>query len=414
MEARQQRGQQIVEAGGITRRGRHLWLVPSQTHKKGKWMVDYSDKEHPTCTCPDYETNTAFCKHIFAIEIHQGRLMSETNSPSGETTTKKTYTQNWAAYNLAQMNERDHFVVLLHSLCSGITMPDQSKKRGRPLTPLADAIFACCLKVYEGKSARRAMPEVKRAGETGLLSKVPSYNTICDYMIKPEITPILRALLQESASPLVGVERTFAVDSTGFATTTYDRWFDHKWGKTRSKAKFVKAHAICGAKTHVVPDMIVDPGGDAVFFQPLVDTTGKRFDIDKICADKAYSSKANLEAVVAAGGIPYIPFRDGTRGGKQDLWSRMFGYYMFKREEFDGHYHARSNVETLFSMVKGKFDASVQATSEVGQINEVYCKFICHNIVVLVSSIYELGLVPEFWKPSAEAGTAAPVAGRDA
>ena len=32
------------------------------------------------------------------------------------------------------------------------------------------------------------------------------------------------------------------------------------------------------------------------------------------------------------------------------------------------------------------------------QINELYCKFLCHNICVLISSIYELGLAPEFWQ----------------
>jgi hypothetical protein len=35
------------------------------------------------------------------------------------------------------------------------------------------------------------------------------------------------------------------------------------------------------------------------------------------------------------------------------------------------------------------------------QVNEVYAKFICHNICVLISSIYELNLVPEFWQADA-------------
>lgn len=397
METRKERGQQIVDAGGLVLKGKKLWLVPSQSHK-GKWMVDFSNGE-PTCTCPDFEKNSAFCKHIFAILIYKGRLMSKDADPKPE---KKKYTQDWPKYNLAQVNERDHFVVLLHALCDGIAMPSQEGRMGRPKTPLADVVFALCLKVYEGTSGRRAASEMRRAVEIGLLSKPVSYNSISDYMSDENLTPLLRTLLQESASPMVGVERTFAVDSTGFGTTTYDRWFDHKWGKERSKAKFVKAHAICGVKTHIVPDLIIDPGGDAVFFAPLVDTTGKSFDIDAICADKAYSSRANLAAAVAVGGVAYIPFKDGTRGGKQDLWGKMYHYYQFKREEFDGHYHARSNVETLFAMVKAKFGASVRSKSERGQINEVYCKYLCHNIVVLVSSIYELGLVPEFWQAPAE------------
>ena len=66
-----------------------------------------------------------------------------------------------------------------------------------------------------------------------------------------------------------------------------------------------------------------------------------------------------------------------------------------------------TNVETLFSMVKRQFGSRVRSTSKTGQINEVYCKYLCHNIVVLVSSIYGLGLVPEFWKaPATEDGVA--------
>lgn len=338
MEPRQLRGEQIAKTGGLQQRSDHLWLVPSQSHK-GKWLVDYSSGE-PACTCPDFEANSAFCKHIFAIELHLGRLLMSSDTPEPE---RKTYTQDWPAYNAAQTNERAHFTQLLHALCDGITMVPQTG-RGRPRTPLADAVFACTLKVYEGTSGRRATSEVVRSRDEGLLSRAVSYNTISDYMSDPDLTPLLRMLLQESASPLAGVERDFAVDSTGFSTRTYDRWFDQKWGKARKRAKFVKAHAICGTRTHVVPDMIVSPKGDATQFEPLLDATGIRFVVDDVSADKAYSSKKNIAAAFAAGALPYIPFKEGTGGKGPDLWRRMFHYYQYKRVDFDRHYHARSNT----------------------------------------------------------------------
>ncbi len=61
------------------------------------------------------------------------------------------------------------------------------------------------------------------------------------------------------------------------------------------------------------------------------------------------------------------------------------------------HYHKRSNVETAFSMIKAKFGASVRAKTPTTQVNEVLCKVLCHNICVLIQSIYELGLEPTFW-----------------
>jgi hypothetical protein len=43
--------------------------------------------------------------------------------------------------------------------------------------------------------------------------------------------------------------------------------------------------------------------------------------------------------------------------------------------------------------------------SDVGQVNEVLCKVICHNLCVLIASIHELGLeMPQF--ASASLGTA--------
>ena len=60
-------------------------------------------------------------------------------------------------------------------------------------------------------------------------------------------------------------------------------------------------------------------------------------------------------------------------------------------------YHARSNVETTFPMIKAKFGDSLRSKSDVGQFNEVLCKVIAHNLCVLISCIHEIGLeVPTF------------------
>ncbi len=75
----------------------------------------------------------------------------------------------------------------------------------------------------------------------------------------------------------------------------------------------------------------------------------------------------------------------------------MWHYYTFNRAEFNAHYHKRSNVETAFSMIKAKFGAAVRAKTPMAQVNEVLCKILCHNICVLIQSIYELGLEPVFW-----------------
>ena len=48
------------------------------------------------------------------------------------------------------------------------------------------------------------------------------------------------------------MESTFAADSTGFSTCRFDRWYDHKWGRPKSKRKWLKAHVMAGTNTNVV------------------------------------------------------------------------------------------------------------------------------------------------------------------
>ena len=48
-------------------------------------------------------------------------------------------------------------------------------------------------------------------------------------------------------------------------------------------------------------------------------------------------------------------------------------------------------------MIKRKFGGSLRSKSETGQVNEVLCKVIAHNLCVLIACIHEIGLdVPQF------------------
>ena len=75
----------------------------------------------------------------------------------------------------------------------------------------------------------------------------------------------------------------------------------------------------------------------------------------------------------------------------------MFGYFQFRRQEFLGHYHQRSNVESTISMVKAKFLDAVRSKTDTAMKNEVLCKFLCHNIDVVHQAIIELGIDGTFW-----------------
>jgi hypothetical protein len=118
----------------------------------------------------------------------------------------------------------------LHDLCRGIEELPPSK--GHPRLSIADALFAACFKVYSTMSARRFISDLRDAQVKGYLRTVPHFNSILNYLDNPMLTPILRALITESSLPLKTVEADFAVDSSGFTTSRFIRWVDHKYGNT--------------------------------------------------------------------------------------------------------------------------------------------------------------------------------------
>jgi transposase len=399
MDAREERGLQIAQTSKIVKTPVG-WKVPSQSGN-GSYVVNL-DHGHPFCTCPDFEKRQQPCKHIHAVEF----VTQKEVKPDGTTTitqsVKMTCTQEWTAYNDAQTHEQERFVALLRDLCNGIQQPPQTF--GRPRLPLADVIFGAVYKAYTTMSGRRFMSSLREAEAKEMITKSPSFTSGFRYLENPEMTPILKTLIEQSASPLRAVETDFAVDSSGFSTTTYARWFDHKYGKERSKQTWVKTHLICGVKTHVVTSVEATPyeSADNIQLPALVNQTAKTFDIKEVSADKAYSDRRNLKAVQAQGGVAYIPFKSNSTGigdnhHKFDgLWNHMWHYYNFNQEQFMAHYHKRSNVETAFSMIKAKFGVSVRAKTPTAQVNEVLCKVLCHNICVLIQSTIELGIETTF------------------
>ena len=96
------------------------------------------------------------------------------------------------------------------------------------------------------------------------------------------------------------------------------------------------------------------------------------FTMHEVSADKGYISQKNLQATVDHGAAPFIPFRSNVQPDRgTDLWSKMFFFSNYKREEFLAHYHKRSNVETTFSMIKSKFGERLRSKTEAAQINGI-------------------------------------------
>lgn len=81
MDARQQRGLQIIASGKVVE-GAGTWHVASQSQAGGRryrvnpWAA--------SCTCPDYQEFKHRCKHLWAVLI----VMETETTPEGTTVTQ--------------------------------------------------------------------------------------------------------------------------------------------------------------------------------------------------------------------------------------------------------------------------------------------------------------------------------------
>jgi transposase len=406
MDAREQRGLEIADNAKLERSG-DRWFVPSQqSNKSGDYYYTVKpDVSNPNCNCPDHEMRGVKCKHIFAVEYTIRREFTddgETQTVKETVTVKKTYKQEWTAYNQAQTLEKDQFQVLLRELCNGIGEPSQ--KNGRPRLPFDEMIFATTFKVYSTVSQRRFMSDLRSAHAKGYISKVPHFNSISNYLESEVLTPYLKMLIEESSLPLQAIESDFAIDSSGFSTCRFVQWVQakHHDPKLLTARDWVKVHLVCGVKTNVVTAVDISDrfAGDSPFFKPLVDATAQNFTMAQVSADKAYLSADNLQTVLDHNAMPFIPFKsnsDPAKKSKNTTWRRMYHYFCYNQEYFMRSYHKRSNVETTFSMIKAKFGDALRSKTKTAQINEALCKILAHNLCCLIQSIFELNLKPEFW-----------------
>jgi len=400
-DLRLERAKLIAKNRQLRKAANGTWIVLSQTRPGTRYTVNPIPG---TCSCPDYAQWELPCKHLYAVKMidvpeppnADRDAPKPVDADEVKLIKRKTYPQDWSAYNAAQIGEKETFQLLLRSLCDGIAC--ERNARGRPRLPLSDVLYASVLKVYTTVSGRRASTDIRECEKKGHLRHAPHHNSISDYLRREDLTPVLKQLIEISAAPLKAVEKQFAVDGTGFSTCTYARWFDHRYGEEKRQQIWIKAHAMIGTKTNIVTAVEITQGEmhDSPQFAGLVKATAQRFDVQEVSADKAYMSHRNLDAVGEAGGMAYIPFKSNHRGAGPELWRKLWHLFWYRRDEFEKHYHQRSNVESTFSAIKRKFGGALRSKDLVSQTNECLCKILAFNITVLIHEMHELGIKIDF------------------
>ena len=394
-ERRKERGLLIAQTSRIIKTNDWEWQVPSQSGN-GFYIVKCGGFG-ASCTCPDHEERECKCKHIWAVEMVVTHQVDNEGNVTLTQTKRITYHQDWKSYNLAQTKEKELFMKLLGDVTSRIQEPVYTF--GRPHNLLKDMVYSMVFKVYSTFSGRRFTTDMEIAREDGFVEKKIPYNSIFNYFQKEELTPILANMVTLTSLPLKAVEKDFTIDSTGFGTSNFQRWYSFKHGKEICSRRWVKCHFIAGAKTNIIPSVKITSefDNDCPQLPELVNQASENFNMEELSGDKAYLSVDNLELIEDNGTRAFIPFKSNSNPNKKGLvWKKLYHYFQLNQEEFLQHYHKRSNAESSVFMIKSKFGDSVRSKVWDAQVNEVLCKVICHNLCCVIMEMHTLGIEADF------------------
>ena len=216
---------------------------------------------------PGYRDESRFCNVLRVVGRPRGRTSKANGSPGDQSVdvasvhdggstppAKARYSRNWPAYNDAQTYEVPDVKSLLGGLSDVINVMEAGCRapgfNPRRAFPLGKVVFSVVHMAYSGLSSRRHesllkgtvveghfrnAPRFNAEGSVDVGNvtvsdpvRIPQFNTVCSYLRYEWLTPLLLELVTMTALPLRHLERTFAVDGTGWSTRWYERWLDQR------------------------------------------------------------------------------------------------------------------------------------------------------------------------------------------
>jgi len=229
---------------------------------------------------------------------------------------------------------------------------------------------------------------------------IPCFKTLSNYRENNSLQIILDKLIEESSKSLSFIEHDFATDATGIRTNLFSSWYSIRCQKEIKKRDHLTIHITTGVKSNVVTALNVEikSGKDNKIFREHVDKTSENFKINEWSGDGRYWCKENCKKVNEVGAKPYFKVWKNWSGKSRGCmpWKLMNLESKNNPEEYEKHYHKRSNVESTNHSKKVIHGNKVYSRLPSARINEETLRWINHNINVLNRAKYEWGITPRF------------------
>lgn len=321
--------------------------------------------------------------------------------PRTPTGGRRTYPQDWPAYDAAKTNEAPLFKALLQELLLlGIDDPEPQHTPGRKGFDTRTKLFAMAIKIYSRSDLRKTTSILKDLHRLHFIPRVPCYKSIDNFFNDHRLNALLDRLILITAIPFKHIEETAAIDATGFGVSKYDSWNAYKWGNVERKRTWRKLHAVVGCTTNIFVSAEVTEKevADITMLQTVIGDKPRFFNFFNLVGDKAYNSRDTHNFLNSVGMVGFIAFKKNATGHAKGslMWSTMYDYFLNYPEDFKRRYHQRSNVETCFHMLKQRFGHHLMTKNFIANQNEIKTRVLCHNLCVLIQEAAERGIIPKF------------------
>jgi hypothetical protein len=212
------------------------------------------------------------------------------------------------------------------------------------------------LKILPGKST------VQRCMQLLTMSNLWEFNRL-----------LLRDFLQSKLN--------LALDASGMRIVGRSIWYCLRIKKEISRREFDKVHIAIGLDVLFVFNWRISDGRrhDSPFFRLLLAPISI---IGLVVADLGYSSRANVQLVADRKGACFIPFKSNATGKSKSrpAWKMLFWLWTKFKTIFDGLYHQRSKVESVFHALKERYGEELSCRSKGMRRKEMALRFIAYNL----------------------------------
>ena len=210
------------------------------------------------------------------------------------------------------------------------------------------------------------MPRVLQALE---LEEVPHYSTLQKFFER------LKGILLDLLARVERASEMLAVDSTGFSSEHSSLYYQQRIRREVQVHSWNKLSIVIDPRSQLICNILkgVGPSNDCPELPKLLEPFQE---LQIVLGDKGYDSEANLRFIMERGGVPIIPVRQGKiTPTKTKLRKRMLKLF----PSLEKVYHQRSKVETVFSVMKRRFGASLRSKRLALRMKELALNAITYN-----------------------------------